>query len=115
MRLREGDPLELYIDQDSVIFKKYLPVGSANWDRAGKLISHILDCDFCLYDNWQCVFKRGNTQFENVEDGNVFDKRVIGNNGDVWGFLITEQDEGNEKRKAMATKVLQQFLEEYSN
>lgn len=113
MRIREGDPLELYTDGDVVMFKLYRPVGNADWDRAGKLISHILDCDFCLYDSWSRVFKRGNTQFENVYDGDEYDKRVIGRNGDIWCYLVTEHDEGNEKRKVMAVNVLSQFLEVY--
>ena len=113
MRIKEGDPLELYTDGDCVIFKRYRPVGNADWDQAGKLISHILDCDFCLYDSWSRVFKRGNTQFENVYESGDYDKRVVGRNGEIWGYLVTEHDEGNEKRKVMAVKVLQQFLEVY--
>ena len=31
LHLREGDPLEIYIDNDSVIFKRYDP--SSEWER----------------------------------------------------------------------------------
>lgn len=113
LRIKEGDPLELYTDGDNIIFKRYNPIGNADWDQAGKLISYILDCDFSLYDRWSCVFKRGNTQFENVYDSDRYDKRGIGHNGAIWAYLVTEYDEGNEKRKVMAVNVLKQFLGAY--
>ena len=115
MKIKEGDPLELYLDGDGVIFKKYSPLGSADWKKAGQIISHILDCDFAIFDNWSSVYKRGTTKFENTHLDTNYMRQEISRNGEAWCYLVTECDEGNEKRKIMAANVLKSFLEEYFN
>jgi stage V sporulation protein T len=113
MKIREGDPLELYYDKDAIIFKKYCPMNDADWKKAGQLISYILDCDFSIFDNWSCVFQRGTTKFENIHFDSHYLIQEIGLNGELWCYIVTECDEGNEKRKTMAANVLKSFLEEY--
>ena len=41
LRLREGDPLEIYIDNDSVIFKRYDP--SSEWERTFRELKEAVD------------------------------------------------------------------------
>ena len=41
LHLREGDPLEIYIDTDSVIFKRYDP--SSEWERTLRELEEAVD------------------------------------------------------------------------
>ena len=41
LHLREGDPLEIYIDNDSVIFKRYDP--SSEWERTLRELEEAVD------------------------------------------------------------------------
>lgn len=41
LHLREGDPLEIYIDNDSVIFKRYDP--SSEWERTLRELKEAVD------------------------------------------------------------------------
>ena len=41
LHLREGDPLEIYIDNDSVIFKRYDP--SSKWERTLRELKEAVD------------------------------------------------------------------------
>ena len=44
MRIREGDPLEIFTDKDGeLIFKKYSPIGELG-DFAGQLCSSVTAC-----------------------------------------------------------------------
>ena len=41
LHIREGDPLEIYIDNDSVIFKRYDP--SSEWERTLRELQEAVD------------------------------------------------------------------------
>ena len=41
LHIREGDPLEIYIDNDSVIFKRYDP--SSEWERTLRKLKEAVD------------------------------------------------------------------------
>lgn len=69
MKLREGDPLEIFLEKDGVVFKKYSPIDEEMWDTAltaaraicGEQVV-LLDRDYermCGsledYKDWTCV------------------------------------------------------------
>ena len=41
LHLREGDPLEIYIDNNSVVFKRYDP--SSEWERTLRELQEAVD------------------------------------------------------------------------
>lgn len=53
MRIREGDPLEIYTDSDgSVTFKRYVPMSEKDYAKAKQILGAILPhgTHFALYD-----------------------------------------------------------------
>ena len=57
MRIREGDPLEIFTSNDEVVFKKYSPMGemvavaqdlATAFSAASELTFVICDCDHCV-------------------------------------------------------------------
>lgn len=55
MRIREGDPLEIYTESDgSVTFKRYVPISEKDYTKAKQILKAILpnDVHFALYDSY---------------------------------------------------------------
>lgn len=50
LKIKDGDPLEIYTDTDTVCFKRYNPVGDEKWTEAEKILKHLLTAGFRLYD-----------------------------------------------------------------
>lgn len=53
MRIREGDPLEIYTESDgSVTFKRYVPISEKDYTKAKQILKAILpnETHFALYD-----------------------------------------------------------------
>jgi hypothetical protein len=110
MKVKEGDPLEIYTDRDGmIIFKKYLPYGEQDWAKAKQLASAILKSPFALYDsNGECQtdsnadFPRTIVDFET--EANCY---AIKTQWDVYGYLIT-----TDSNYDSAIAVLQAFLQQ---
>lgn len=96
LRIREGDPMELYIDREGeVIFKKYSPIGECEG-----IIINMLDTlkeyniRGAIYDNSDyCMHKTSNDMPETSEY-DAFNKchYAIRIDGDHWGhFVATEE------------------------
>lgn len=51
MKIKEGDPLELFVGKDSIIFTKYQPVGTIEWEKAKSILKPILH-EFALLDRY---------------------------------------------------------------
>ncbi len=52
MKIRESDPLEIFVTQDgtSIVLKPYNPYGEQDWDKALRIGQAVLDKPFALYD-----------------------------------------------------------------
>ena len=95
LRIREGDPLELYTDRDgAIIFKKYSPIGES--ESTAKTILETLksfDIRGAIYDNsGYSVYstdKNMPNDFEYDEfNPNTYPIRV---DGDFWGHLTVNR------------------------
>lgn len=101
MRIREGDPLELFYEKDSVIFKKYSPIGvmspivdsAAEALRRGNLEFAIYDMD-CMLGGGSSKRVPSNTPESWLDERRVFirENKVIYPiiaNGEQCGFIAT--------------------------
>ena len=119
MRIREGDPLELYINaDDSVIFKKYSPVIEADYNKAKQILKSILPngTHFALYDVFgdirdatSMIQFNGEHRIDRDEyiPDNCFEIRDY----DCVGYLYIKGDVA-ENVKQMAVNVLTAFYKE---
>jgi len=70
MRIREGDPLEIYTDNDGeVIFKKYSPVGELSHfaNQYAEVLSKTSNCPVLISDRDVIVSSAGISRKESVE------------------------------------------------
>ena len=67
LRIREGDPLEIFTDREGeVILKKYSPVGELGIvaEQYAESLSNVLNCIVCITDHDQVVAAAGNGKKE---------------------------------------------------
>ena len=117
MRVKAGDPLELYIGNDgSAIFKKYVPMGDKDFAKAKNILKAMLPngANFALYDvygdlhvatNWSLFAEEHKIDtYEYIPD----DAYEIKEDYEVIGYLYFKGDI-EESVKKMAVNVLTEF------
>jgi AbrB family looped-hinge helix DNA binding protein len=111
LKIREGDPLEIFIDNGCVVFKKYNAVESRDWITARNIAHDILCCDFALLNRYsELMIKCGTTL--NLDDIELInnDVRELRVQGELIGYLVTNKEHGHVFMKDIAQKALQSFL-----
>ena len=97
MRIKEGDPLEIFTTSDGcVCFKKYMPMGQEDWSRIGSVLQNSIlqDEKFALYDRDLELKFRTSSLFE--VDGSTVDSACLANvryDGDIVGYLACANEE----------------------
>lgn len=113
LRIREGDPLELFTEGNAVCFMKYHKFNQAQWDLASKIISPIVT-NYAILDGYGDAVKCNGIKVSNVEEARTRDDVVIEHIqclGDSTAYLIARNDSDTEKIK-LAAAVLKKFLDE---
>ena len=114
MRIRESDPLELFIDgNDTVCFKRYDPMQEANLDTAAKLVESVLCDGFALFDRYG-IFLKGSPAMHKmgmdvIRDSDAFNVIELRPRGERDGYLVLSK-EHDEEKALIAQKVLSVFL-----
>lgn len=119
MKIREGDPLEIFINSDgSVTFKRYDPIYKKDYEKAKKILRAILpnEVHFALYDLYGDIQTATNIkQFENEQrfnrDEYIPETFYPIRDYDIIGYLYIKGDV-NDSIKQMAVKVLTEFYKE---
>lgn len=110
LRIREGDPLELYTTHEGeIVFKKYQAYDDKDWIMARKMAQAVLKGDFAIYDmDGYRVANIGTApaDFDRDEIDNVPDMHPIGTQWDTYGYLYTK-----DSNWGVAVDVLKAFLE----
>lgn len=97
MRVKEGDPLEIYTTNDGgICLKKYVPMGQEDWTSIGSVLKNsILQGErFALYDRDLGVKFRTSSLFE--DDGSTVDSAFLATvryEGDIVGYLACANEE----------------------
>lgn len=105
LRIREGDPLEIFTDREGeIILKKYSPIGELG--NLAKLyaesLSQTMGCTVCITDTDQVVASAGSgrkelqDQFIGQEMGNAIKERaqILARSGDLSYIKITADMKG---------------------
>jgi AbrB family looped-hinge helix DNA binding protein len=120
MRIREGDPLEIYTSSDgSVTFKRYIPVSEKDYCKAKQILEAMLpkDTHFALYDLYGDIRETTSiSQFDNEhrihrDEYIPEDCYAIKEDYDVIGYLYIKGDV-EDNIKQMSVKVLTAFYKE---
>ena len=110
MRIKEGDPLEIFTTREGeVIFKKYSYADEHDWDKAKAIVKALTDLPFALYDNYGDI-----QRYTKMDMPNYYDSRegtIYNHNGDIIGFIYFDADILKEDVNKII-KVLKEFFSE---
>lgn len=118
LRIREGDPLEIFMDNNgSVTFKKYTYFGDFDYKKALNILKPILeDKVFAIYNNY-CDYVCS-TYKANFADEMCLNPELLPDNctevrvgGDIVAYLYIK-GEVREQLKNACIKVLKEFFTE---
>lgn len=106
MRLKEGEPLEIFTENNMVCFRKYDPIDEEKWEIAKNILRHLLIGGFQLADRDEEI----KAEFEACDHSNTI-KNSITSEGDVIGYIIVEQGVYTTEERDAAVKIAREILE----
>ena len=115
MRIKDSDPIEIFITQDGeyIVLKPYNPYGEQDWDKALQIGQAILDKPFAIYDReGERRAKTPNaeqlpTSITNPEaESNCYE---LADGGDTYAYIITKTAAQN---TTLAAKAIMAFMRE---
>ena len=112
LRIKEGDPLEIYTTREGeVVFKKYQPFEEHDWTKAKAIVKALHpDLQFALYDGWGDKQTATNVRFPQSIEFEPFDDREIKNSEcDIIGYIEVDSDIPTEDLDKII-KVLKEFF-----
>ncbi|MEE0991526.1 MAG: hypothetical protein UH542_00910 [Bacteroidales bacterium] len=113
LKIREGDPLDVFMEDKYVGFAKHQLYEEADWNKAGKVLSAIIS-DYAILDGYgDCVKKAGIEVADKEEAACHKDLSIheISQLGDSLAYLVVSKD-CDKKKIDIAKNVLQCLLEE---
>ena len=118
LRIREGDPLELFVDDttDSVVFKKYTPVVMRERANVAKVALRKEQIKFAIYDTSGIIEGSKSEDFPEFTPVNWFDNRSefpyrgklvfpVLANGDLFGFVAVDNSDKTEYVRAVVNMI----------
>lgn len=89
MGLKEGDPLEIYTEDNCICFKKYIPYDAKNLEKVFKALKLIIPCGFAILNNY------GEVEFYVVKNYKDFDQEIpiCDEHGDTLGYIAVNKRE----------------------
>lgn len=90
LRIKEGDPLELFTTREGeVVFKKYTYCNEEDWHKAKEIVKVLTDVPFAIYDNYgypQAITKNNLPTYCDNANNAIFA------DGDIVGFIYFDGD-----------------------
>jgi stage V sporulation protein T len=115
MRIKEGDPLEIFTTREGeVILKKYQPVEEPDWIKAKAIVRALYpNLQFALYNDYGDKQTATNIKFPQSIEFEDFDDREIKNNeNEVIGYIEIDYSNFTEDFDTIL-RVLKEFFSEF--
>lgn len=105
MRIKEGDPLEIFTSEDGITLCKYDPIDNEKWITVKNILRHLLDKGFEITDRFK------NSKFNSRGAKSDIVTTPIRSQGEENGYLITEKGVYTNEELAAAVKIAREILE----
>ena len=105
MKIKEGDPLEIFTENGIVCFARYSPIDTEKWEQATRIAKVMLNHKFALLNRYGEVMGDNCEKDSVVIDSLNYSKQIM-INGECEGFITTLQDEVDFQKIAETAKVI---------
>ena len=115
MKIKEGDPLEIFTTRDGeVVFKKYNYADGHDWAKAKAIVKALYpDLQFAFYNHWGDKETATNVKFpQSIEFADSDDREIRNGERDIIGYIEVDSDIFTEDLKKII-KVLKEFFSEF--
>lgn len=111
MKIKEGDPLEIYTDNGVVCFARYNPYDTETWAKATAVAKVMLKHKFALLNRYGEVMGDNCKRNKVIIDSLNYSKQIM-IDGEVEGFVMALQDEVDFEKIAEVAKVIEALFAE---
>ena len=107
MRIREGDPLEIYTNNGMVCFQRYNPINEESWKKADQIVISLLNKGCALLDRYEEIICVGGIPKLSLQDYKAqgFIVKEVKVEGETECYIIAEK--GQDEMLNHTVKILQ--------
>lgn len=110
LRIKEGDPLEIFLEGNKVCFEKYSPIDAENWEAAFRIAKVMLPNNKFALLNRYGEIEQANVKMPNInKDDFSAEIRV---DGDVEGYIQSLEPDVSHINFTDTAKVIGALFEE---
>ena len=108
MGIREGDPLEIFLKDEMVCFRRYNPIEKREWEKALNIVGYVVEGDFALLNRYGEVMASRSAETVVVDSRNYSKQIML--DGDCEGYLMALQEEVDCDKIAVAVKMIEELF-----
>ena len=110
LRIKEGDPLEIFLEGNKVCFEKYSPIDAENWEAAFRIAKVMLPNNKFALLNRYGEIEQANVKMPTInKDDFSAEIRV---DGDIEGYIQSLEPDVSHINFIDAAKVISALFEE---
>lgn len=110
MKIKEGDPLEIFLEGEMVCFRRYNPIEKREWEKALNIVGYMIEGDFALLNRYGEVMASRSAKTVVVDCRHC--SKPIMLNGECEGYLMALQEEIDGDKIAVAVKMIEELFRE---
>ena len=110
LRIKEGDPLEIFLEGNKVCFEKYSPIDAENWEAAFRIAKVMLPNNKFALLNRYGEIEQANVKMPTINNDDFsIEIRV---NGDIEGYIQSLEPDVSHINFTDTAKVIGALFEE---
>ena len=110
LRIKEGDPLEIFLEGNKVCFEKYSPIDAENWEAAFRIAKVMLPNNKFALLNRYGEIEKTNVKMPTINNDNF--SAEIRVNGDIEGYIQSLEPDVSHINFTDTAKVIGALFEE---
>lgn len=110
LRIKEGDPLEIFLEGNKVCFEKYSPIDAENWEAAFRIAKVMLPNNKFALLNRYGEIEQANVKMPTINKDDFSAEIVV--NGDIEGYIQSLEPDVSHINFTDTAKVISALFEE---
>lgn len=108
MKIKEGDPLEIFLEGEMVCFRRYNPIEEREWEKALNIVGYMIEGDFALLNRYGEVMASRCAETVVIDTRNY--SKEIRVDGECEGYLMALQEDIDRDKIAVAVKMIEELF-----
>lgn len=105
MKIKEGDPLEIFLEGEMICFRRYNPIEEKDWEKALNIVGYMIEGDFALLNRYGEVMASRCVTIDSLN----YSKQIM-LDGECEGYFMARQEGLDYDKVAVAVKMIEEFF-----